>query len=116
MLIDSASPAHLTEVGRLLDAQAQMQASPLFVEEPILSDDVHGHRKLRDACLVFLNLDMAAQVATSQTNEAKRGEEEDRREHLRDLEVVLGVHHLKPEALVGPDHLGGDQQQQRRGG
>jgi L-alanine-DL-glutamate epimerase-like enolase superfamily enzyme len=23
--------------------------SPLFVEEPILSDDVHGHRKLRDA-------------------------------------------------------------------
>jgi uncharacterized protein YgbK (DUF1537 family) len=31
VLIDSASPAHLTEVGRLLDAQAQMQASPLFV-------------------------------------------------------------------------------------
>jgi L-alanine-DL-glutamate epimerase-like enolase superfamily enzyme len=25
------------------------QASPLFVEEPILSDDVHGHRKVRDA-------------------------------------------------------------------
>lgn len=23
--------------------------SPLFIEEPILSDDVHGHRKLRDA-------------------------------------------------------------------
>ncbi len=25
------------------------QASPLFIEEPLLSDDVHGHRKLRDA-------------------------------------------------------------------
>jgi L-alanine-DL-glutamate epimerase-like enolase superfamily enzyme len=25
------------------------QVSPMFIEEPLLSDDVHGHRKLRDA-------------------------------------------------------------------
>jgi L-alanine-DL-glutamate epimerase-like enolase superfamily enzyme len=25
------------------------QTSPMFIEEPLLSDDVHGHRKLRDA-------------------------------------------------------------------
>lgn len=25
------------------------EVSPLFIEEPVLSDDVHGHRKLRDA-------------------------------------------------------------------
>ena len=38
--------------------------------------------------------------------EAEAGEQEDRREHQRDLEVVLGVHHLEADALVGADHLG----------
>ena len=48
--------------------------------------------------------------------EPEEGEQEDRREHQRDLEVELGVHHLEAHALVGADHLGGDEQQQRGGG
>lgn len=34
--------------------------------------------------------------------QAKRGQKDDRREHLQDLEVVLGVHHLEPGPLFAP--------------
>jgi hypothetical protein len=48
--------------------------------------------------------------------EAEEGEQQDGGEHQRDLEIVLGIHHLEADALVGADHLGCDEEQQRRGG
>lgn len=37
-------------VGEAIQRMALLkEAAPLFIEEPILSDDVHGHRRLRDA-------------------------------------------------------------------
>ena len=48
--------------------------------------------------------------------EPEKRQKQDRRIHQRNLEIVLSVHHLKADTLIGADHLGSDEQQKRGGG
>ena len=43
------------------------------------------------------------------------GEQDDCREHQKDLEVALGIYHLEADVLVGANHLGDDEQQKGGG-